>query len=113
MNNPTPNNQTVFAKLNDATNNAKRMAPINKGSLVSNFSTNHPESGKPKIELIGMTKSNEPNSASFSPNISLIVGTLDANVANVSPDKKKTMLKAILFLTFVSTKEFCRKYREV
>ena len=60
---------------------------IDQGLL--NFETNHPEIGRPIKELIGMAKRTVPSSASFKSKNVLMVGIREAQVAKLSPDKKK------------------------
>ena len=73
-------------QINEKINKIK---DTNKGCLLSNFETNHPEIGKPINELIGMAKRTVPSSASFKSKNVLMVGIREAQVAKLSPDKKK------------------------
>lgn len=58
------------------------------GTLLSYFETNQPESGRPIIELTGMNSKMVPSSASVKPNVALIVGIREAQLAKANPDRK-------------------------
>ena len=58
------------------------------GTLLSYFDTSQPESGNPIIELIGMKSKMVPNSASVKPNVALIVGIREAQLAKANPERK-------------------------
>ena len=58
------------------------------GTRLSYFDTNHPEIGKPIIELMGMNNKIVPNSASEKPKDVLMVGIREAQLAKAKPDKK-------------------------
>jgi len=72
--------------INEKINKTKE---TNKGCLLLNFETNHPEIGRPIKELIGMAKRIVPSSASFKLKNVLMVGIREAQVAKLRPDKKK------------------------
>lgn len=59
------------------------------GTLLSNFETNQPEMGNPIIEVIGMTKSMVPSSASLKLKNVFIVGIREAQVEKQIPERKK------------------------
>jgi hypothetical protein len=67
----------------------KKKKETNKGSLLSNLDTNHPEMGRPTNELIGIASKRLPNSASLKLKTVLMVGILEAQVAKQKPDRKK------------------------
>ena len=60
-----------------------------RGCLLSKRETNHPETGSPIKELIGITISKFPNSASFRSKAILMLGIREAQVEKQNPDKKK------------------------
>jgi hypothetical protein len=68
---------------------------MNKGILLLNLETSHPEIGSPIIELTGMASSRLPSSASLKLKLDLIDGILAAQEAKQNPSKKKKMLKEI------------------
>ena len=69
--------------------NEKNKKATNKGTLLLNLETSHPEMGRPIRELIGMVNNRLPNSASFSPKLVLIVGILEAQEEKPKPERKK------------------------
>jgi|SRR5687767_9956406 hypothetical protein len=58
------------------------------GILLSYLDTNQPERGNPIIELIGMNRRIVPSSASVNPNVVLMVGIRDAQLAKANPERK-------------------------
>ena len=72
--------------LSDA---AKRIKETIRGCLLSKRETNHPETGSPTRELIGITISKLPNSASLRSKAILMLGIREAQVEKQNPDKKK------------------------
>lgn len=67
----------------------KKKKETNKGILLSNRDTSHPEMGRPTNELMGMASKRLPNSASLKLKSVLIVGIREAQVAKQKPDRKK------------------------
>jgi len=51
--------------------------------------TSHPDIGRPIKELIGITRSKFPNSASLKSKFVLILGIRDAQEAKPKPSRKK------------------------
>ena len=76
----------------ESVNNTKEM---NKGTLLLNLATSHPEIGNPIRELMGMTSNKLPNSASLKSKFALMEGIRDAQEAKQKPVRKKNMLKEI------------------
>jgi len=77
----------------------RKKARVN-GIRVSNRETSHPEIGKPIMELMGMVRRTEPNSASFKSRAALMVGMREAQLAKLNPERKKNMLRKMRCLTF-------------
>jgi hypothetical protein len=73
-------------RLNEAARSIKETI---RGCLLSKRETNHPETGSPIKELIGITISKFPNSASFRSKAILMLGIREAQVEKQNPDKKK------------------------
>jgi hypothetical protein len=94
--------------INKKTAWAKKANSI--GNLLSNRETSHPEIGSPINELIGIVKSNDPNSASLMFKTAFRVGIRDVHVEKQRPDKKKNALKATRCLVLVSM-DFCHLIR--
>ncbi len=67
----------------------KKKKETNKGILLSNRDTSHPEMGRPTNELMGIASKRLPNSASLKLKSVLIVGIREAQVAKQKPDRKK------------------------
>ena len=82
--NPIKDKQTAFTRK-----------PTINGMRVSNLETSQPDMGNPIMELMGIIRRTEPNSASFKSKAVLMVGILDAKLEKVKPDRKKKVLSAI------------------
>jgi hypothetical protein len=68
---------------------------INRGVLLSNLVTSHPEKGNPIKELMGIVNKIVPNWASLKSNSDLMVGILDAQLEKLKPERKKNTLREI------------------
>jgi hypothetical protein len=67
--------------------NSKKDA--NSGILLLNLDTSQPDMGSPTSELIGITRSKFPNSASLKSKLVLMDGIRDAQEAKPKPSRKK------------------------
>ncbi len=74
----------------------------NRGVLLSNLVTSHPEKGSPIKELMGIVNKIVPNCASLKSKSDLMVGILDAQLEKLKPERKKNTLREIrcLFINF-------------
>lgn len=92
--------KVVLAKPISERQKACTTKAIDKGSLLSNLVTSHPEKGTPRRELMGIARRIVPNSASLKSKAALIVGILDAQLEKLKPERKKNTLREILYLFF-------------
>jgi len=102
---------TSVANPTITSDSTKHIKEMNRGILLLNLDTSHPEMGSPIIELIGMASSRLPSSASLKLKLDLIEGILAAQEAKQNPSKKKKILKEIRCAdAFFICSVYCRKY---
>ena len=98
--------KSVVANPIDKSDNARMMNATDIGFLLSKRATNHPDTGRPMRELMGINNNMVPSCASLYPKNVLIVGILEAQVEKQIPERKKKMLKKMRYRVLSSKDEF-------